>query len=54
LKVFFSDAAKADIAEIDAGISKTNPARAVRVLEALDRACDGLADMFDAVSSGTI
>jgi len=45
VKVFFSDAAKAEIAEIDAGISETNPARAERVLDALDRACDGLADM---------
>ena len=35
----------AEIAEIDAVISQTNPARADRLLDALDRACDGLADM---------
>ena len=43
--VLFSAAAKADIEEIDARISEVSPARADRVAELLNQACDGLADM---------
>jgi addiction module RelE/StbE family toxin len=45
LNIFFTGAAKADLANISAAIAQTNPARAERVLRALRQGCEGLADM---------
>jgi toxin ParE1/3/4 len=45
VNIFFTRAAKADLATIAAQIGETNPARAARMLQSLRRACEGLADM---------